>query len=197
MSEEKFLAGYHLDPILAVGLEGMWGCIYYAIFLPVAQHIPCDSKELCVDGSIENTVGAINDMKANKSIIAMAAGLICTIAFFNVFGVSITKYASAAQRSTIDTCRTMLVWGVQLATGKEKFQPLQLVGFIILVSGTIVYNEIVQMPCEALNKNTKINIEKRKKEERGGILDLDGNPIDDEPTTGQDYYGSSPAAYDY
>lgn len=53
------------------------------------------------------------------------------------------------------------------------------------------------MPCEALNKNTKINIEKRKKEERGGLLDGEGEG----ETAGVDnnaYLGSSPtAAYDY
>ena len=96
VAEEKLLSGYHLDPIMAVGLEGMWGCIYYAIALPILQRVHCDNPEVCVDGTIENTIGAINDMKANPALIAMSFGLICTIAFFNVLGVSITKYASAA-----------------------------------------------------------------------------------------------------
>ena len=33
--EEKLLSGYYLDPLLVVGLEGMWGCTYYAIILPI------------------------------------------------------------------------------------------------------------------------------------------------------------------
>lgn len=142
----------------------MWGFIYYMIALPILQHIKCDNDKFCVNGSVEDSLGALNDMKKNPTIIAMAIGLICTIAFFNVLGVSITKYASAAQRSTVDTCRTMLVWVVQLATGAEKFLPLQLVGFVILVAGSFVYNEIFILPCEPLNKNTKVNIEKRKRE---------------------------------
>ena len=91
----------------------------------------------------------------------------------------------------------MLVWSVQLATGKETFHAMQLAGFVVLVLGTIVYNEIVIVPCEALSKNTKVNIEKRKKEERGGLLDGEGE--DEGITTGNnEYYGSSPtAAYDY
>lgn len=127
----------------------------------------------------------------------MAVGLICTIAFFNVLGVSITKYASAAQRSTVDTCRTMLVWGVQLATHKEKFHALQLMGFVVLVIGTVVYNEIVIIPCEALNKNTRVNIDKRAREEKGGLLDGEGAE-EGATTANNEYYGSSPtAAYDY
>ena len=35
VSEEKILSGYYLDPLLVVGLEGFWGCIYYAILLPI------------------------------------------------------------------------------------------------------------------------------------------------------------------
>ena len=39
ISEEKILSGYYLDPLMVVGYEGMWGCIYYAILLPIFQHI--------------------------------------------------------------------------------------------------------------------------------------------------------------
>jgi multidrug transporter EmrE-like cation transporter len=73
--------------------------------------------------------------------------LICfSIASFNAFGVAVTKNASSAQRSTIDTSRTVLIWMVQLILGKEKFDWLQLIGFILLVIGTLVYNEIVVVP---------------------------------------------------
>jgi membrane-associated phospholipid phosphatase len=71
---------------------------------------------------------------------------IVTIAGFNVTGVMITKYASAAQRSTIDTCRTLIIWFVFLALGSEKFLAGELVGFFLLITGTLVYNEIVTLP---------------------------------------------------
>lgn len=35
VTEEKILSGYYLDPLLVVGLEGLWGCVYYAILLPI------------------------------------------------------------------------------------------------------------------------------------------------------------------
>lgn len=35
ITEEKLLGGYYLDPLLVVGLEGFWGCLYYAILLPI------------------------------------------------------------------------------------------------------------------------------------------------------------------
>jgi len=85
-----------------------------------------------------------------------------TIAGFNVTGVMITKYASAAQRSTIDTCRTVVIWAVFLLLGKEKFLAGQLFGFAILLFGTLVYNEIIEIPIEFMSYNTKANIEIRE-----------------------------------
>lgn len=49
----------------------------------------------------------------------MSLGIIVSIAAFNATGQAITKHASAAQRSTIDTCRTLFVWIIQLATQVE------------------------------------------------------------------------------
>jgi drug/metabolite transporter (DMT)-like permease len=35
VTEEKFLSGTNLDPLLVVGLEGFWGCLVFAILLPI------------------------------------------------------------------------------------------------------------------------------------------------------------------
>ena len=53
--EEKLLSGYYLDPIKVVGLEGMWGFLYYLIFLPIAQNIPCTDKNMCVPPCLEDS----------------------------------------------------------------------------------------------------------------------------------------------
>ena len=66
-----------------------------------------------------------------------------SIGSFNVSGITTTKYASAAQRSTIDTSRTFLIWIMSLLLGLETFLPWEIPGFILLVAGTLIYNEIV------------------------------------------------------
>jgi len=85
----------------------------------------------------------------------MSLGIIVSIGCFNATGVAVTKFASAAQRSTVDTCRTLLIWVISLMLKWEKFYWQELIGFILLVGGTLVYNEIVVLPCEFLNRNTK------------------------------------------
>jgi hypothetical protein len=54
--EEKLLGDYYLDPMKIVGLEGVWGVLMYAILLPIFNNIPCDVKNLCNNGVLENTL---------------------------------------------------------------------------------------------------------------------------------------------
>lgn len=119
-------------------------------------------------------------MGANWQII-LSSILICfSIASFNAFGVTVTKNASAAQRSTIDTSRTVLIWVFFMAipvpgVKQEEFTWLQLSGFILLVFGTLVYNEIIVLPWLGFDENTKVALERKKKEgliEEGGNNDL-------------------------
>ena len=46
-------------------------------------------------------------------------------AFFNFFGISVTKNLSGAARCTIDACRTLFVWAFSLAAGWERFHGLE------------------------------------------------------------------------
>jgi len=161
ISEEKILGGYYLDPLLVVGLEGFWGCLYFIILLPIFQHIKCDGP-LCHNGYLEDSITAFKEFGEHPELIAMSLGIIVSIGCFNATGVAVTKFASAAQRSTVDTCRTLLIWVISLMLKWEKFYWQELIGFMLLVGGTLVYNEIVILPCELLNKNTKGNLVKKQ-----------------------------------
>lgn len=170
VTEEKLLSGYYLDPLLVVGLEGFWGCVYYSILLPIFQNVHCetkpDSNGLChynpedgygpKAGTIEDTKEAWKNLTGDSFLIATSIGIIISIACFNATGVAITKYASAPQRSTVDTSRTLLIWIVQMAMGQETFIWGQLVGFVLLVAGTLIYNEIWIVPIDCMNRMTQV-----------------------------------------
>ena len=72
--------------------------------------------------------------------------MVFSIAFFNFFGISVTKKMSAAHRMVLDSVRTCVVWTAGLVFFGEKFSILQLIGFLILISGTLVYNVIIRLP---------------------------------------------------
>lgn len=80
-----------------------------------------------------------------------------TIAVFNICGVSVTKYISSVARSVVDVTRTVIVWLVGLiitwinpsaAWENTDWQAivLELVGFIMLVCGNMIYNNIIKLP---------------------------------------------------
>jgi len=185
------LSGYYLDPLLVVGLEGFWGSCMYSILLPVFQTVhDCDSA-LCYDGYLENTEVAVQQMNDYPILILYSCFIIVSIASFNATGVAITKYATAAQRSTVDTSRTLLIWIFSLVLGWEKFLGWELIGFVLLVLGTLIYNEIWVVPIGFMSVNTRVEIKNRDaKEERNGAGDL----LDDDKLN---FISSSPhAAYD-
>jgi len=101
-------------------------------------------------------------MRDNTIIIWLALGMMASIAIFNVCGITTTKYASAAQRSTIDTSRTVIIWILSVWLGLEKFYWQSIIGFVFLVFGTLLYNEILVLPVFGFDQNTKEAIAKRE-----------------------------------
>lgn len=72
-----------------------------------------------------------------------------SIAFFNSFGVKVTKRLSGAARAAIDATRTLFIWVAAVGLGWEPLSPplrvvLQVLGFAVLVSGTSLYNELLR-----------------------------------------------------
>ena len=140
ITEEKILQGYYLDPFFLVGMEGFWGTVFSLICLPIYQKV-----------GLEDTPQAFRYLRENPQLIIEACGIIMSIGAFNVCGIAVTKYASAAQRSTIDTARTLFIWVCSLILGWETFIWGQFGGFIILTIGTLIYNEIIVLPCKICN----------------------------------------------
>jgi hypothetical protein len=57
---------------------------------------------------------------------------VVSIAFFNFFGVSVTKELSGGARAAIDACRTLFIWAFSLAVQWERFHALQVRACIFL-----------------------------------------------------------------
>ena len=96
----------------------MWGTIYYIILLPIFQNVTCTAS-MCVNGKIEDSLQALSQWGDHPILIFQSLGIVCSIAMFNATGVATTKYASAPQRSTVDTSRTVIIWAVSVLTNQE------------------------------------------------------------------------------
>jgi len=83
----------------------------------------------------------------------------------NGLGMIVTKYASAANRVTLQQSKNLLIWIFFLAYrghGHEEFKVLQLTGFLVLVCGVILFNEVLEIPILGFDQYTKRAIEKNK-----------------------------------
>ena len=63
---------------------------------------------------MEDTLRVFEDYAANPSLLIQSIALIFVSCIVNSTGVGITKYGSAAQRTTVGLAKNMLVWIVFL-----------------------------------------------------------------------------------
>lgn len=57
-----------------------------------------------------------------------------------------TKELTATTRMVLDSVRTLVIWAVSMAIGWQNFFVLQLGGFVILLVGMMLYNDIIILP---------------------------------------------------
>ncbi|KAK9506045.1 hypothetical protein O3M35_008053 [Rhynocoris fuscipes] len=142
--EEKYVAGKDIPALQAVGWEGAFGFIILAIL-----HIPfyfiivpapfADNPRM----ALEDFPDAMIQCWANKLILVALVGTIVSIAFFNFAGISVTKELSATTRMILDSVRTLFIWGFSLIVRWQKFHPLQILGFLLLIIGMCIYNNLI------------------------------------------------------
>jgi drug/metabolite transporter (DMT)-like permease len=142
--EESIMAKYELDPLATVGWEGVFGFSVTAIGM-VILHFAVGRTDAGRGGYFDAKEG-LSQVFQHRAIAASSLLTMVSIGGFNFFGLSVTRTVSATARSTIDTCRTLFIWVVSLGLGWETFKWLQVVGFGLLVYGTMLFNEIIQPP---------------------------------------------------
>lgn len=157
--EEKVMSQYVLAPLRVVGMEGACGIVLGCMLLLVLNA-----------AGIEDTQEAVYQISHCTPLFLAVIGSVLSIAIYNFSGICVIQNASAVARSTIDVSRTIVIWAVELALGWNYFNYLQLVGFVLLASGTLIYNRLVIVPClepppEALALAHKKDDDDGKKEE--------------------------------
>eukprot|EP00727_Mastigamoeba_balamuthi_P013871 m51a1_g9106 putative transmembrane protein c2orf18 homolog (429) ;mRNA; f:96179-97795 len=155
--QEYLVRKFHYEPLQLSGTEGTFGVLLMIfVVLPVTYFVPGNNPSSNARGSYDNAIDCFLMMGHNIPLLFFILVYIVSDAFFNFFGVNITKYLSAVHRTIIDACRSILVWIWQLFTfyciserfGEEwtKYSAIQVAGFVLLILGAIIYNGILRLP---------------------------------------------------
>lgn len=135
--EEFFLEHYSLDPVQMVSFEGAFGSGIIVVGSMVVYYL---IKPLAIfDLKI-----ALTQILSHPALFISSIFIMISISTFNICGLTVTQEISATTRSTVDTSRTLVIWLVSLILGWEKFNFLQLIGFGLLVYGTLLFNGLIQ-----------------------------------------------------
>mgnify|MGYP002625655328 CR=1 FL=1 len=179
--QEKFIKKYIIHPSQLVGFEGLWGSCMYIILLIIFQNISCKdwAEELrngiCFSREennktisyIEDTLFALKQMGDNLILLILYIFYVISIALYNLVGIKLTELVSSTARVVVDEVRTVFIWLFFIFFNKvngteEKFHYLQLIGYIFLLLGTLIYNEILVIPFCNLDYNTRDKREERE-----------------------------------
>ncbi|KAK9464864.1 hypothetical protein V1512DRAFT_267349 [Lipomyces arxii] len=139
--EEHILKDYHLDSIRVVGWEGIFGFLLTGVIM-IVSYVLVGHSDSGRGGYFDIPTGA-SQIANNRGVFVSSLLIMVSIGAFNFFGISVTQRISATSRSTIDTCRTLGIWLISIALGWERFRALQLIGFALLVYGTLLFNNII------------------------------------------------------
>ncbi|KAK9376996.1 uncharacterized protein V1513DRAFT_436987 [Lipomyces chichibuensis] len=139
--EEHILQDYHLDSMRVVGWEGIFGFLLTGLIMIVA-YVFVGHTDAGRGGYFDIPSGAAQ-IAGNPAVFLSSLLIMLSIGAFNFFGISVTQKISATSRSTIDTCRTLGIWLISILLGWEQFRALQLIGFGLLVYGTLVFNGVL------------------------------------------------------
>lgn len=166
--EEKIVNEYEVNIMSMVGFESFWGLILSFFIFFITAFISCPNDLFCNKGEpLDNPAYGIYHLAKNYAYLYYFGSCICVM-FYNLFALYIIKQSGAVLRVLLDILRTILIWVVGAFVGFEDLKNrnkliLQVVGFVFLIFGIIIYNEIIVLPFCGLNKDTKKYLQKKNK----------------------------------
>ncbi len=178
--EEKLISRYRVSGLRAVGLEGLCGLVVVMLAMPIMYFIPVPTWFM-ESGQLENAIEAIYQVMHSPQLVIALSVSIVSIAGFNFCGITITKKMSAGSRATIDSCRTLFIWLISLAMRWESFHTVTIVGFAVLVWGTLMFNKVLPGPKETVRFMWRTVTRGRKK-----VVPYEPVPEDEYPVVAVD-----------
>jgi len=157
--EEKFVSSRNVSPLEAVGWEGFFGFTTLLILLVPMYFIKVGHTIFTNPGDrLEDAIDGLYQIYNSWEVLTGFIGTILSIAFFNFAGISVTKEISATTRTVLDSIRTFVIWIFSLSVQWQTFSGYQLGGFLVLLTGMFLYNDVIIRPgiVKLLNRRSPV-----------------------------------------
>jgi hypothetical protein len=150
--QEMFMKKGLADPVFLMSLQGIYGGFFIFIAMVVAWKVISGSD---MDGSFESLAVTFQMASQSKSVIVMLS----IVPIFSVVGficsAFVSKLLSAVHNAMASVLMTAFVWmfelivhyGMDTLLGSKwgQYSALQLVGFVFVVAGILVYGPVVKL----------------------------------------------------
>ncbi|CAH0514805.1 unnamed protein product [Peronospora belbahrii] len=178
--EEHMMLALNVSPMLLVGFEGLWGLVFYVVLVPVLTFTPADIGSAFARTWHEDFVDSFVQVKNSPTLMVLILAYIVAVGTLNVTGNYVTKHLSAVMRSITETLRTLGVWIVSLivyyvmqwqdmtSPGEQwtTYSWLELLGFVMMVYGTLAYKQLVRLPVSSLYAAEQHNLHRNRDRKR-------------------------------
>ena len=197
--EEEFTKNYKCHPLKAVGWEGVFGSAAYIVILFGLQFAKCTPPALDKSGKaieglttlmctqnqhgewrVEDSIFAMQQIWASPLLLTNCIVFSLSVAAINFAGVTVTKLASAGARSITEPIRTITIWAFFMMPilnrcHREHFNFIQFIGFLFLIAGNLIYNQIVALPFSKKVEEIDVAKEDEKSGANYQTITPDGN----------------------
>lgn len=154
IAEEWLMKDVDLPGMQIIGWEGAWGTLMMLfIVYPLLYVIPGSDH-----GHMEDVIDTFTMVKNSTHLLMLVIIYLISCGSFNASGIAVTGALSATHRMMMDASRTSVIWLFGLTVHYKidasspygeawtSYSYLQLVGFLILVTGQGIYGEMIKVP---------------------------------------------------
>lgn len=155
--EERLMKQDKLDPCFLVGIEGLYGSLVFSVTLLIVWLAVGGSD----GGSFENLEDTIFRISNSGGLVALFCLFPLVTCITSVVSAVVTKNLSAVHNGLISVLRVGILWVIELILfyalagnpfGKllgepwTRYSVLKLVGFLIVLFSTLLYDEDIRLP---------------------------------------------------
>ena len=178
----------YISPFYLLLYQGIIGSIFTIICIFISYAIPCkENWTFCEGNKFEDFTEVINKLGQHLDVIPFLFLLLFSSTFVNVFLMLIKKYLTPTHRSVADSFNAFFTWAYTFTYDQgwsnkwDSMNFLDIFGYLLIIIGCLIYNEIIILHVLGLDRDTKKEIIERAIEDNRISLKLvDPIEINDE-----------------